>query len=420
MPSFTSQMRLPEFHGDPQQYPNETWDTYEADLELAYAGSGVSKVDEVMRKAHLLTGLRGPAARYLRLNPGLRTMPYWEALKTLRKYFRRFHAPGIEDLSRCKQKPGESVLEYVARLKDTLSTLGPEEEYVALTKKEAKDLLKSEEGVDLVEDEDIKESQRTYRKINEEMTKRLFLKGVRDEFKTALRNRMPKTLQDAIEIAEEIERYSSLYEGASFNATLGRASDMSRSASPHPGSKREQDHVVKEASEQLRALNTSDRDPRRNRSSERTRNSPQGVPPRYSRSSDRNDQFQEDDYSRRFRCYYCGRQGHVVRDCQLKIADELPRRAEIFRPCPTCQPVCVPLGNSMDHGPPMQRGMQAMRSSGDGTNVQPQRDTRGRQRVTFNTNRPKDAQTATSQSKNSRRPPPKGGSRIPPPFKAMP
>jgi hypothetical protein len=453
MPSFMSQMRLPEFHGDPQNYPNETWDTYEADLELAYAGSGVSEIGETMRKAHLLTGLRGPAARYLKLNPDLRTMPYVEALKTLRKYFRRLHAPGIEDLSKCRQRPGECVLEFVARLKDTLSTLGPEEEYVALTKREAKTLLKTDEGVQLMKDDEVEESHRTYRKMTEEMAKRLFLKGIRDEYKPALRNRMPQTLQEAIEIAEELEKYTGLFEGAAFNATAGRIKDVSRSSSPVQN--KERNTVVEQAAEHLRALNDNPRKPRINRSSEREsrpqsrereprqqsrerepRRQSNEREPRYSKSSERTysrDRYNDDrnsnydrPYERRayfsndnydtFRCYYCGRAGHAVRECRLRIDDESQR--VITCKCQhTCN--CSPRGRSMDHGPPMQPRMPPVHSHRHGENGGPPRNERGR-RVTFAKGKTGFEQVDSPPSKNSRRPPAKGGSQIPPPFKRQP
>jgi hypothetical protein len=83
----------------------------------------------------------------------------------------------------------------------------------------------------------------------------------------------------------------------------------------------------------------------------------------------------------------------------------------------TCN--CAPQRQSMDHGPPMQPRMQSVHSSHTGEDRGPSNIERGR-RVAFAKNKASLEQVATPQSKNSRRPPPKGGSQIPPPFKRTP
>jgi hypothetical protein len=111
-------MKMPEFHGDPVRFPGETWKAYKDKLELAYMGMGKpDTITEKQRVAHMLQGLRGKAAKFYELTPDLIHKTPTEVSAILEKKFGRASIKDLMGIGQIRQKPGETVLEYVARLR---------------------------------------------------------------------------------------------------------------------------------------------------------------------------------------------------------------------------------------------------------------------------------------------------------------
>jgi hypothetical protein len=102
----------------PDKLPGETWKNYLNRLELVYLGMGnPDKITSQQRVAHMLGGLRGRAAKFLEIKPELINMSPQEVSAIMEKRFCQASIKDLLDLNTIRQKPGESVLEYAARLR---------------------------------------------------------------------------------------------------------------------------------------------------------------------------------------------------------------------------------------------------------------------------------------------------------------
>jgi hypothetical protein len=324
--------KMPEFHADAKKFPHETWLGYETALELVYAGAGVvgqpNTLTDEMKKAHLLSGLRGSAARFISLMPELQSLSYLETKQRLRSYFKRFGAPREVNLAQLQQRDEETIFEFVARLRAAVKSLNPGEDYVEIGK--AKDDKKREdpqaelsgdkENVLVGTQAEVKERLARHRELSEGIILTFFLKGVRQEFKLPLRVRNPKTLKEAQEVAEEQEelmiKMNDDHQG-SINFTVGSTPSHRPSV------------VVERSAKELQALNCQPQPDVRNPEKRiRTSRASRAYTPRErtpepaagrARSQDR----QQDRHLLllSITCYYCGKPGHFLRECKQKDRD---------------------------------------------------------------------------------------------------
>jgi hypothetical protein len=285
----TPHIKMPEYHGDPDKFPGETWKNYLNRLELVYLGMGnPDKITNQQKVAHMLGGLRGRAAKFLEIKPELINMSPQEVSAIMEKRFCQASIKDLLELNTIRQKPGESVLEYAARLRRA-------GEYI---KEEVRDVM-------IVKKEDIDKYDRTKQRVwtQEEYDKKVqddkdrqekvlapfFIDGLRQELKKMLMEKvpMPPTLTEAVEFAEARERQTAAfnsYRSATISNIEGGAD------------------IVREASEQLQSLNTS------------SSHSPKQRLPAQRPQEDR-------------RCYNCGRRGHLSRECQQqRESTQMPRK----------------------------------------------------------------------------------------------
>jgi hypothetical protein len=285
-------MRLPEYHGDPLKFPHETWDDYELTIQLAYEGAEATDLNPKIKRAHLLTGLQGKARQVLTLNPHLRELEYEELLKQLRNKFNK--PQHKQDLGNVVQKPGESVLEFVARLKEAVRTVKPQE-FPLYSKEDAKKLAKKDENAEVVSDVAVKE---IYKDAINNVLFKYFMKGLREELYHVVMQARPKDLTEAIGIAEEHEHYSEM-----FGHDASRMSHLTLTDSPPT------DHTVNQAAQQLQALNRS-----------KPREGLQKFDPTF------------------VKCYYCDKTGHLARECRKKTLDLHQRKYMSHNNDPPVQP----------------------------------------------------------------------------------
>jgi hypothetical protein len=133
----TPQMRMPEFHGDPDKFSGESWKIYMNKLELVYRGMGnPDKITDQQRVAHMLSGLRGKAAKFLEIKPELMNKSSQEVSAIMEEKFGQSHIKNLLNLHTIKQKPGESVMEYAARLRTAGEYIKKDNRDVIIVKKE--------------------------------------------------------------------------------------------------------------------------------------------------------------------------------------------------------------------------------------------------------------------------------------------
>lgn len=212
--NWISHIRLPEFHADYMCYPHETWQGYLDQISVAYRGAGAvgsKEPTDDMKLAHLLAGLKGKAAHYINLIPEIKYLEYKEVLEKLKDYFQRQEKRTQEDLTSLRQKPGESVIEFLGRVKSAVSAitvLDPDEEFTLVDKKIQKG--RKPENAEALTKAQMTVRKESYQDFNDGLMKRFFIRGIKDQYKMAMRAQAPRTLKEAIQIAEEQEKYDDL------------------------------------------------------------------------------------------------------------------------------------------------------------------------------------------------------------------
>jgi hypothetical protein len=293
-------LRLPEFHGDLINHPEETWKRYLLNLDLAYAVAGASKdtVEKAQRAAHILQGLRGKARRYFELNPELKDKDLKDLESILEKKFGRASMQGLIDLTKIVQKPNESVMEFVARLKAAAEALmQPMKNITLATQQEIDDGKVDKKFARTAEQFKIEKA--AFKEAAATLLMPYFMKGLRSDLRRAVAQDEPVIFSQAVERAERHEQYCEVY-GAIGMANLAIGEAPKR-------------NPVEEASRQLQALNNSPR---------KVSFPPQGEVKRFNpvqRQEPRREPRREprkataDD-----RCHFCTKAGHFQRDCRAK------------------------------------------------------------------------------------------------------
>lgn len=306
--------QFPEFHGDIGKYPHESWELYLIGVELAYKGYPKDAFDDEAKKAHLLSGLKGPARKYLTVNRTLMDLPLDKVLLTLEERFNRASVTDFVNISDVIQQPGELVIEFSARLQEAARVIRKDKfiPVIPMIKTELKkesDSAADGEG-DTVEIDSNKlktkkekdEANRMHDEFLDAVLFPHFCRGLRPEFLAAISAAQPRTFKEALRVAEDKEKYMELYGGRSRRAHFSANVVMDTPDYP----KEFRDPEVATASRQLQALQQ-----------------PSGVQfeqPPFERA--RFDRPNSDPTGRETRtCFYCKKPGHILRDCRIKTRD---------------------------------------------------------------------------------------------------
>jgi hypothetical protein len=277
MKAWNGPMVLPQYHADLIKYPHETWKDYETHIQLAYEGAGATDLDPKVKRAHILTGLHGKARQMLAQNPHFMNLEYDDLLIQLRLKFDQPKWQSIRDIGNIIQKPGETVAEFVARLREAARAIHIQDSIPLLSKKEAK--KQEEEGKSkAMSAEDFKD---IYKDVLDEIIFRFFMTGLRKDLHRVVMQSQASTLKEAIEIAEKHERYTAIFGLQNQMANLAISGSRPE----------EEDSTVSKAAAQLQALNA--------------KGSAQHLTTRPYMSPDKQDQ----------KCFFCEKHGHFAREC---------------------------------------------------------------------------------------------------------
>lgn len=314
---WTGSMKLPEFRGE----SGESWEDYESALQWAYEGAGLLDVDPIIKRAHVVTGLQGRAKEIFKSNTPWKKLEYEELMKQLRaKFCKTCHDKTLFDLPKMRQGNGETISEYVARLRNAARSIKGTEDYQLVSKKEARAILKADDTVEAVKIDEFEKENELYDEIIDRIILRPFLEGVNEEFRSPLNNARPTKMADAVRIAEEQEKFYELYPVKKGMTHLTMASDFTTHQNnlAQPESRNPAMDTVQQASQQLKQLNQPSQ-PKLNES--RT----------YDLSQ--------------VRCYYCSYFGHFARECHK-------RQRDLMHGAPMQQrmPNMLPLHNSPSTG----------------------------------------------------------------------
>ena len=319
-PIIKGSLRIPKFHADPQQYPMESWDDHEAAITLEYQAAGYKpdQIDEDQRKAHLLIGLQGRAKVFLDSTPELRTSSYEEVLKALRKRFRVPQAD-VTQMHTVIQMPGETVMEFVGRLRKHAQAVNIDNDFQQIPIKQ----LESTSSAELEKVKPITPGERNqiyiiFNKTRDRFIFPYFQRGLRPELRAIVNAGHPHDLSKAIEIAEEHEAYTRLYEGTgTLNLINAEEQHMAQ----------EDARVVNTAANRLQTLNRNGNHPFPQQRPSRINNSrTDPYPPRKDQwNRDRNSAKQDgnnenkaapDPLKQTRTCYFCGIAGHYKSECR--------------------------------------------------------------------------------------------------------
>lgn len=336
-------------------------------LDLAYEAAGMTNPPDSMRRAHILAGLKGKAKRFLEMNSELRAAELKELVKKLKAQFDKTSNKGLFEISLIRQGPDESVAEYKYRLTEAARVIKDKDPCTQITANEAiKDLDDSKKKI--VEQVAAAEMNAIQNTVIKKFIFPYFLRGLREELKSAVRASRPQTLDEAIKVAEEQESFEDSY-GGSAMAHLTIAENVHRK------------DPVKEAAQRLQALNKgsamgSANGPRVHTSNNKppgralrgpptpiprdVRHGRQAPPPRHRQDKGRNYMVYDKPNALPHvteraatprpkpadRCYFCARPGHYAKEC-LTRARYLQKSMEDV--------------SSMDAQASMQRGMSSLR-----------------------------------------------------------
>jgi hypothetical protein len=315
-PIIQGQMRLPKFHGDVINHPEESWQKYLNQIDLAYKGSGLTDATDDMKQAHLLSGLEGRAKQFYEANPHLTNSSYEEVKKELQKKFDKPNLQELIDIARIVQKPGESCQEFLTRLKEAAKAINAEDDYILVTKREALAAAEAAGNADTVRvrKEEVENHIKEQKRFVDKFVFHYFLRGLRPGLKQMVLAQQSRTLEQAFEFADKQEQYMEVYGGLLGEETATVNANTTR------------DETVERAAKQLQALNIRKDGSGQNSNKERTRGEDKGVKKRLSFSSaqktvgtdTRNRSNSKTDSLKQSRCYFCARPGHLARDCRTR------------------------------------------------------------------------------------------------------
>lgn len=290
-------VKLPTFHGEPgQKGGEESWKAYKNAIELCYVVSDTKNVSDAQRVAHLLVGLTGRAKKFLDLHPELRKKSYAEVDRVFTEKFGKASAKNLLDINKIVQRPGESVLEYVTRLKEAAEIL--QEDSFSPT-------IATQEQIENMDEDEIKRlnvfTQDEYNKarslVNDAFNKLMmphFLSGLKKEMREVVMQSRPTTFEAALKTAEEYEKYQETF-GCINPSSNGNISHLHA----HDPS---EDNIIEEVAEQLQGLNVK----------ENTNGSPGPNDPRKEQDPRYNIETR--------RCHYCQKIGHLKFQCRLRLS----------------------------------------------------------------------------------------------------
>jgi hypothetical protein len=287
---FKIAFRIPEFHGDSNRYPDESWTQHKLNMRLAYEVAGITyaNVPERQKTAHLLQSLQGKARKFLELNPRLTEQPFNEVDEILDK---RFGKPKIARLTRLGdivQKPGEQVVEFHARLRLAAESISEAMEKHEILTQQQYDALPAEDKAAARTQVQYNIEKRAFEIATEQVLLPHFIQNLRPELAVAVSTAKPKTLKEALAAAEDHERYLETYGGLNIGEiNLAEANGNNE--------------IVKGAAEKLRTLNDSKSQVKK------TGNLAGPTKP---------------DTNETRVCHYCHRAGHLKRECRQFIRDQ--------------------------------------------------------------------------------------------------
>jgi hypothetical protein len=206
-------IKMPEFHGDPMRFPGETWKSYKNKLELAYMGMGKPEnITDKQRVAHMLQGLRGKAAKFYELTPNLIEKSSKEVNAILEKKFGKASIKELMAISQLIQKPSETVLEYVARLRAAAAYMNEERRDIRIVSKAELDALDEAEKRNVWTQEAYDKTVEDQERNTEEFVLLHFVRGLRETLRKEVYPKNCPTLEIAIREAEGYERYAEAFQ----------------------------------------------------------------------------------------------------------------------------------------------------------------------------------------------------------------